>query len=261
MRAAALLMVLVMAAGPAWGWGAAGHRTVARIAQVHLNNRAIAEIAKLLEENESIVSVSSWADEVRPKRKESAPWHYINIPVWTPKGDWAPYCPAEGCIARKVKELITYLKSGEGDRTLRAEALKYLVHFMGDLHQPMHVGDRKDRGGNDTPVVFFDKATNLHSIWDTAIVERMFEREPQLKTSVDSRMEMDQRKDWERGSVDDWVWEGQALAGTVAYRYLTSPSPAVIGSEYQAQAEAAAWGQLRKGGVRLARVLNEIWPD
>lgn len=261
MRTAAVLMALVMMAESAWGWGATGHRTIAQIAQVHLNRRAAAEIAKLLEENESIVTVASWADAVRPQRKESAPWHYVNIPIWAAKGDWGLYCPAEGCVVRKVKDLITYLKSGEGDRTERAEALKYLVHFMGDLHQPMHVGDRKDRGGNDTPVVFFDKAANLHSIWDTPVVERLFEREPELKATLDTRMDLDERRALEAGSVDDWVWEGQAISGTVAYRYLTAPAPPVLGAEYQAQAEMAAWGQLRKGGVRLARVLNEIWPE
>jgi hypothetical protein len=261
MRMAAVLMTMVLVAESAWGWGATGHRAIAQIAQVHLNNRAAGEIAKLLEENESIVTVASWADAVRPQRKESATWHYINIPVWVAKGDWSPYCPAEGCVVRKVKELIAFLKSGEGDRTARAEALKYLVHFMGDMHQPMHVGDRKDRGGNDTPVVFFDKPSNLHSIWDTPIVERLFEREPQLKATLDKRMELDQRRAWEAGTVDDWAWDGQAISAAVAYRYLTSPTPAVLGAEYQAQAELAAWGQLRKGGVRLARVLNEIWPE
>jgi hypothetical protein len=261
MRIAAVLVSAVTIVQSAWGWGATGHQTIARIAQVHLNNRAATEIAKLLEENESIVTVASWADTVRPQRKETSTWHYINIPVWVQKGDWSPYCPAEGCVVRKVKELIAFLKSGEGDRTARAEALKYLIHFMGDMHQPLHVGDRKDRGGNDTPVVYFDKATNLHSVWDTPVVERLFEREPQLKAAVNERMSLDQRRALEAGMIDDWAWESQAVAATVAYRYLTSPSPAVLGPDYQAQAEVAAWVQLRKGGVRLARVLNEIWPE
>jgi len=259
MRALGLLLVISFL--PLSAWGPTGHQVVSRIAMAHLNAKARSEVAKLLEEGESPVSISSWADAVRPARRETGPWHYINLPIWVTDGDWRAFCPAEGCIVRKVEELIAYLKSGEGDHTQRAEALKYLIHFMGDLHQPMHSGDRKDRGGNDTPVVFFDRATNLHAIWDTPIVERLFEREPQLKARLDEKIDLEQRKELEAGSVDAWVWESHDVAATVAYRYLTEQKPPVIGSEYQSQAEVAAWKQLRRGGVRLARVLNEIWPE
>jgi len=246
---------------PISAWGPSGHQAISRIAQAHLNPHARAEMAKLLEHGESAVTVASWADSVRPSRRESGPWHYINIPIWVTDGDWKTYCPAEGCVVRRIGELIAYLKSGEGDRSQRAEALKFLVHFIGDLHQPLHCGDRKDRGGNDTPVVFFDRATNLHSIWDTAIVERLFEHEPQLKASLDMRVDPEERQRLEAGTVDEWAWQSQDIAATVAYRFLTEKVPAVIGADYQRHAEPVVWLQLRRGGVRLAHVLNEIWPE
>jgi len=256
-----LLLAAAAMAAPAWGWGPTGHQAIARAAWLHLNPKAQEEIRKLLEPGETLESISTWGDEVRPNRRESAPWHYVNVPVWAPRGDWTPYCPAEGCVVRRVHELAAALKSPEGDRTQRAEALKYLVHFLGDMHQPLHAADRKDRGGNDLPVVFFGRASNLHSIWDTPIVERLFEREPQLRAQLDERTPLEQRQEWQRGGIDDWLWETHRASREVAYANIPEMRPAVLGAEYQAEAEVIVWKQLRKAGVRLAKLLNETWPE
>jgi hypothetical protein len=255
-------LAALAALGPmAWGWGPTGHRAIAQIAWLHLSPRAQAEIRKLLESGETLESVSTWADEVRANRKESAPWHYVNVPVWISGGEWAPYCPAEGCVVRKVHELASALKRDGLERTERVETLKYLVHFLGDLHQPLHSGDRKDRGGNDLPVVFFGRPSNLHSIWDSAIVERMFEREPQLKTQLAERTPLEQRQEWQRGSINDWFWETRQFSREVAYASVGEARPAALGAAYQAEAEVVVWKQLRRAGVRLARILNEVWPE
>jgi hypothetical protein len=257
--AGALAMTLLAPA--TWAWGPTGHQAIARLAALHLNPRAQQEIAKLLEENETLITVSTWADQVRPQRKETGPWHFIDIPIDAERGDWETYCPAQGCVIRKINELIAFLKSGQGDRTQRAEALKFLVHFVGDLHQPLHAGEKGDRGGNDVPVVFFDKAANLHWIWDSSIIDRLFEREPEWREKFTRQVDPEQRSAWVAGGVADWAWDSVRVSKDVVYGNLPAERPAVIRGDYQAKAEGPALLQLRKAGVRLAKVLNDIWPE
>ncbi len=127
-------------------WGREGHRLIAEIAERRLNQKALAAVAALLGPGETLQSVSAWADEVRPDRKETTTWHYINIPLTAPKADYRTYCPATGCVAGIIGEMESRLRNPSLSKKERYEALKFLVHFVGDLHQPLHCGDRGDRG-------------------------------------------------------------------------------------------------------------------
>jgi hypothetical protein len=123
------------------------------------------------------------------------------------------------------------------------------------MHQPLHVGEHQDRGGNDVRVVFFGRPMNLHTVWDSGIFERMHGR------GLDEPIDDATAAAWRSGAVDDWLWESQRLAREVVYGKLPSGSPAVSSEEYQAAAEPVVRSQMRKAAVRLAQVLNEIWPD
>lgn len=231
-----------------FGWGPEGHRVVARIAAGRLNPKAAAAVKDLI--GVPMADVSIWADEVRPQRRESGPWHYTNIPIDAPRTRSANYCPAEGCVVSKIEELVQTLKTGT-DRAGRVEALKFLIHFVGDMHQPLHAGDKQDRGGNDTKAVYFGQEFNLHRIWDSELLGRMDKDEDRLVNSL--KTSRCKRRKLSRGGVEDWVWESHDVARDVAYRNLTPQ----LSEDYQKAAEPALRLQLQRGGLRLAKLLNK----
>lgn len=111
---------------------------------------------------------STWADEIRRDRPETAPWHYVDIKVTSTGLDRGRNCPGDDCVVAQIEKDLAIVR----DRTLappiRAEALRFLIHFVGDLHQPLHAADSHDRGGNEVRVVLDGELTNLRAVWDTA---------------------------------------------------------------------------------------------
>lgn len=256
-RSLALLFLLT---APAWSWGREGHSLIGVIAERHLNPEARAAVAQLLEPGESLASIGSWADAIRGERKETSTWHYINLPVSAARGDWRAYCPETGCVVGVIPEMIARLRNPSLSRMEKAEALKFLTHFVGDLHQPLHVADKGDRGGNDVPVVFLDRASNLHSIWDTPILMWMLENDRGLRERLTRRVGYWERRRMAGGSLNDWAWEAHAISRDVAYQRLPEGTPKVLGVEYARNAAPAVEMQLQRAGLRLARVLNELFP-
>ncbi len=248
---------LLAMAPQAFGWGREGHRLIAHLAMQHLNGKAKAGVAQLLAQGETLESIASWADEVRNQRRETSTWHYINIPVATPKGDWRPFCPPTGCVVGVIPELIAKVKDTSLTTAQRGEALKFLVHFVGDMHQPLHVGDKGDRGGNDVQVVYLDRPTNLHSLWDTPILDTAEQRDPQLKAKLEKKAGFSERRRHSKGTLDDWAWDAHAASRDIAYGLLPAARPAVLGDDYFARASPVVQAQIRRGGVRLAKILND----
>lgn len=252
-------LLLILAASTAWGWGREGHDLIGRIAARHLSPEARAGVAALLESGETLASVGSWADEIRGQRRETSTWHYINLPITEPRGDWRAWCPPTGCVVSVIPDMIARLRDPSLDRAAKAEALKFLTHFVGDLHQPLHTADRGDRGGNDVPVVFLDRPANLHSVWDTPILRWMFEQEAGLAERLAGGVNYWERRKMEAGSLDDWAWEAHGISRDVAYRDLPDGNPVVLGEAYARRAAPAIELQLQRAGVRLARLLNEVF--
>ncbi len=250
-----LCLAALLAAAPAWPWGPDGHRLVAEIAWKHMTEAARAEVTKLLPEGETLISVSPWADEVRPQRRETAPWHYINIPVEAPRGDWRPYCPNGECIITAVQRFAAKLEDRRLSAAEREEALRFLVHFVGDLHQPLHCGDRRDRGGNDVPVVFRGRPTNLHSIWDTPLFAEMLQREG-ARDRLLRQAEPEELRLAAAGGPEQWVWDSQRASGEVAYAALPPERPALLDDEYAKRTYEVIERQIRLAGLRLASMLN-----
>jgi hypothetical protein len=249
--------VLILAPA-AWGWGREGHAIMGAIAERHLTPEARAAVARLLEPGETLASVGSWADEVRGERRETSTWHYINLPVTEPRGDWRARCPQTGCVISIIPEMMGRLRDPALDRAAKAEALKFLIHFVADLHQPLHTGDRGDRGGNDVAVVFRDRPSNLHSVWDTPILLWMMEQDPALRGRLVRGVSYWTRRRMQQGSVEDWAWEAHSISRDVAYRNLPAGDPAVLGEDYARAVAPVIERQLQRGGVRLARLLNEV---
>lgn len=251
-----LAAIVAAAALPAWPWGADGHRLIAEIAAIHLTPAARAQIARLLPAGETIVTVAPWADEIRPQRRESAPWHYINIPIDAPRGQWQPYCPNNDCIITAIERFSARLADQSLPAAEREEALRFLVHFVGDLHQPLHCGDNRDRGGNDVPAVFRNRATNLHSIWDTPLLRETIER-PGVRERLLRKAGRRETSRAMQGGPADWVWDSWEISKGYAYRSLPLERPAVLGDEYAAGAYPYIEKQLRLAGLRLAALLNQ----
>lgn len=255
-RAAPAWLAVLLLLHPAFAWGPEGHRLIAQLAEKHLNAKARAEIARLLAPGESLASVASWADDVRPKRPETAPWHYINIPITAQDRNWIRYCAGNQCVVTAIPHFRALLADTTLPSVERAEALKFLVHFAGDIHQPLHCGDHQDRGGNQVPVLFHNRANNLHSVWDTPLLLEA-ERQPGWKDRVLRKSAFFERRRLARGQPQDWAWQSYEISRTFAYAYLPSARPASLPGDYAAKAAPYIELQIRRAGLRLAALLNQ----
>jgi hypothetical protein len=233
---------------PAHAWGCKGHQTVALIAESRLSPEARQMAEKLLADNpidpklhrwcgnatsDLLVDASTWPDDIRNERR-NGPWHYIDIPRGKHKGSLDEFCGAEGCVSRAIDEQRAILKDKSADPVKRADALRYLIHFVGDLHQPLHTINNGDNGGNCVPVKYLhheplanpahpereDYSPNLHQIWDTEIVERDMEvSNPHRYADELAEKFRAEIPPWEAAGihVDQWAWEVHERAETEVY--------------------------------------------
>jgi hypothetical protein len=253
-----LLVSILCGCLPAFGWGGEGHSLIARIAWVQLTPVVQARVSEILGPNVTLQSIASWADTVRNQRRETGPWHYIDIPIDKPHLDMARDCPKGDCVISKIEDFQRVLKDPATPPVQRREALMFLVHFVGDMHQPLHSSDNKDKGGNDVHVMFGDRPQNLHSVWDSGLLAKIGKEDDVFPAlSADS---MKHRKRWARGSVESWAEQAHKDAVKITYGKLPKSAdgkPVAITAAYEAQADPLIKLQLEKAGARLARVLNE----
>ena len=150
-------------------WGKTGHRVVAEIAKKNLTENALKKINSILD-GESLPTVSTWADEIKsdPESRKYNTWHYVNIPLDEDYADIEKN--KNGDVVTAINECIEVLKNKNSPLSSKVFYLKFLIHLVGDIHQPLHVGRFEDRGGNDIKVKFFGKQTNLHRLWDTDMI-------------------------------------------------------------------------------------------
>jgi S1/P1 Nuclease len=305
----ALASAFFFSPSPANAWGCKGHETVALIAEKHLSPEAKEFVLALLKENpidpqlkrycgsavnDPMGDAATWADDIRNER-HNGPWHYIDIPRGTARGDGnlAPYCGKEGCVNEALAVQIAILKNKSAEPAKRAEALRYVIHFVGDLHQPLHSTTNDDEGGNCVPLKYFRRrprehnhgySPNLHSIWDSAILER--DAEGADSREYAERLEeayADSFEKWQQAGIhiDDWIWESHDYAEKNVYAPL-SPKVAIeqpvpvhvctddnnigarlldehiaVGDPYQDQAAPVAELRIAQAGIRLALILND----
>jgi hypothetical protein len=235
-------------------WGQNGHRTTGKIAEQHLTKRAKRKIDKLLK-GQSLAFVSTFADEIKSERKyrEFSAWHYVNMDLdetyaeadKNPKGD----------LVTAIAKCVAVLKDKESKEEDKVFYLKMLVHFVGDLHQPMHIGQRKDKGGNTVQVQWFGKGTNLHAVWDTKMIETWNMSYLELADNAKD-LSKKQIKAIEKGSVIDWVNEVHEITKEV---YKSVKVGENLRYRYSYDHFGTVRDQLQKGGIRLAKILNDIY--
>jgi hypothetical protein len=281
MRMLALLTVLACAFGCAGGgralaWGPDGHSIVAEIAQPRLSPDAAQMVQKLLK-GRSLASVASWADDVRDTRPATAPWHFVDIPLDTPTYDHDRDCAKNDCIIAELGKLRTALRCATGDA--QVEALKFAVHFVGDIHQPLHTV-LEAAGGNSINVDVFMRGlatcptcgashtpANFHAVWDVNLIQKTVwawgayvDRLEQgwLATSPDAKAEDPATN---HTAIDDdtfvqWANETHKAAPTVWY---LRPADDVLDDRYLRDVLPTLDRQLGIAGLRLARLLNQAY--
>jgi len=237
-------------------WGANGHRTTGKIAEQYLSKRTKRNIAKLLD-GKSLAFVSTFGDDIKSDKSDLYrsfySWHYVNFPFNTkyedskknPKGD----------IIVGIETCIQKIKSDAETKETKAIYLKMLVHLMGDLHQPLHVGRGEDKGGNTIQVQWFKKGTNLHRVWDSDMINHFDMGYIELAQNAD-KLSKKQVKFIQEGTVLDWVYETQKLAIKV---YDSAKPGDKLWYDYPYKNFGTVRSQLQKSGIRLAKVLNDIF--
>lgn len=246
-----------LATGPATPsavrWSISPHRAVAAFAESRLTPAAASEARRLLH-GATLADVSNWADEIRPQRPATAIWHYVNIPLADSTYRPQQHCP-RGCIVRAYAQQLLILRDRTRSDAARADALRFLVHLVADVHSPMHAGDRGDRGGNDLVVWHRGRRTNLHAFWDSGLLRAggLDERDLLQRMETTAAAHPDSRA-LSGGTVVEWALESQREAREVAYRLL--PGDLRLGQDYVDRALPVLHDRLLRAGFRLAAVLN-----
>ncbi len=236
-----------------FAWGATGHRVVGAIAAEHLSKKAGKAVQDILGD-ESLAIAATWMDEVRsdPADRYMNDWHWVTIP------DGETYATAEknpkGDAIETIGRMEKLLRSDTIPPERRLRYLRILIHLVGDIHQPLHVGKGDDKGGNDFQVRWFKKGSNLHRIWDSEMIDEDGLSYSELATSIDHATRP-QITSWQKGDAASWAHECLALRPAI---YDVQQGD-VLGYDYQHRNWPIVEEQLLKAGIRLAGVLNKIF--
>jgi hypothetical protein len=241
-------------------WGNEGHAVIGEIAEAHLTPRTQVAVRDLLalDNYTHLAEVASWADYVRMQRRYTSPWHFVDIPLDSSAYDAARDCPHDDCVVARIDLFAAVLADRNANARTRVEALKFVTHFVGDVHQPLHAEDHNDKGGNRIRVANYPGHASLHSIWDTDMIEADDSDAHALARRLDASISNDDVRRWQAGSPSDWANESHALAVT-AYALLGTPSAGAeisIPDSYVVTERPVIELQLKRAGIRLAMVLN-----
>jgi len=270
---------------PPLRWGQAGHALVASIAQTLLNTTASSSVLTLLPDvNGSMAAVASWADQIRKTYPWSSPLHYINTPDWACDYSYNRDCQDKGemgiCVDGAIQNYTVRLLDPSLPFDQLNEALKFLIHFIGDIHQPLHVGFTTDEGGNTFEGKFNDKKANLHEVWDTLIITERMNNDFQGNATLYLNYLLEQIQGAWSNDAFGWTqcisptpyndcavdWASESIVAACDYSYVEADGKTHIktgfdlGDPYYSRNMPIIEMQLAKGGVRLANVLNAIFP-
>lgn len=289
-----VLMVALIAVrtAPALAWGVEGHEVTALVAEHFLEPAAKKKLDALLASDHDtltkpdLASRAVWADKFRDSDRNTTKvhylatqnWHFVDIELSAPNFDEACFNhpavptgtpaskgPAKSCVADKIEQFRAELKDPRTAKAERLLALKFLLHFVGDIHQPMHAVDNHDRGGNSVPVLFgrHTASSALHHYWDEVLVEKLGKDAEQVAETIAAKYK-DRKSEWMQGDPKDWALQSFAVARDVAYMLPSSHARdkhgvdcVVLDQAYEDKSVPRVEEQLAKGGMRLAKILNE----
>src|SRR5690606_3361094 len=257
-----LLFCLLACTSAAHAWNGAGHRLVANLAEPHLSPEARAEVRRLLalEGASGMADVASWADELRGSGgelgKRSSGWHFVNMAEDGRAFDAARHCPDGNGVVAAIRDQAAILADRARPDVERLQALKFVIHFVGDAHQPMHAGYGHDRGGNKRQVHVHGKGSNLHALWDGDLLASagLDEAEYAAKLQVAPDQLTTEVGPYTPSAPAVWAEQSCRIATTPG----VYPDKAKIEAGYLEQHRATAERQVQLGATRLARVLNDV---
>jgi hypothetical protein len=239
--------VLVLAS-----WGFKGHRAVATIAEKHLTPHT-AEAARAYLDGQSLAEVSTWADEHRSS--ETAPWHFLNLPLGLDHAQFVAFVKASDAnVYTAILKAEAQLKDPALSADQKKLALTYLIHLVGDAHQPMHISRKEDKGGNTIQLRFEDKGTNLHSLWDSKLIDHEGLSETDIVKNYDTATPAEV-KQWQSDDPMEWIWESYQLSSGLYAE--VKPGQAIDEAYYQKYIPVVC-KRIDQAGIRLAGELNRL---
>src|SRR5207253_3412247 len=267
----AVAAATIVIPAPALAWGKTGHRVVAAIADTQLSGLARAHIKEILGGAESLDEAANWPDEMRSDpapfwQKTATPWHYVTL-----NGITYDHAPAQGDALEALAHFRSVLQDPKASLADKQLALRFIVHLVGDLHQPLHVGKCCDKGGNDVKVTFFGKPTNLHAVWDSQLVDDEQLSFTELAAKLERHISPQDVVKWWDINPRDWISESAEIRDTV---YPPPAKPVKVRKPKKGQPLLADLSysyvykftpvmerRLSQGGVRLAAYLNAIFAE
>lgn len=240
-----------------WAWGADGHRAVGKIAENHLSRKARREVQRLLG-TETMTLVSTWPDEIRyyPEFKDTAPWHYVNTPSGLPREQYVQAVKSQtnpnaySALEAQMKILADASKTKEE----RTAALKFVIHLVGDIHQPMHTGHSEDKGGNDIKLKYRGRDTNLHSLWDSGLLDYQGLTYTEMAQQYDQKLRGRQIREMQAAAPEQWLWESYQQSEKL---YQETPAGTDVDYKYYPAHADMMRQRIVEAGVRLAGLLNK----
>jgi hypothetical protein len=252
----AFFITAVLLPGLCWGWGRDGHRIIATVAENHLNETTKIMIQSLIGNN-PLYSVASWADDIRNERRDTAPWHYVNIPFGSTYNASQDCPPPRSCVVEKIAYFVKVLIDNKTSRERRAEALKWVVHLVGDIHQPMHAA-KEAAGGNGIHVSFLNGDRcghydcNLHGVWDTSMILHAGLKPNEYADRLLRLAKTDSLAGQDGGTPEQWANESVRLAQAAWVQ-----DGANLDEQYYRKEITVVDRQMALAGLRLARLLND----
>jgi hypothetical protein len=238
------------------------------IAENHMTASAQSAVDNILGPQTTLADESSWADRIKGYHPETKPWHYVNLPISKDinLNNLPSYCSGDDNIVRQIEIQIEKLKKPEASRKEKRDALRYLTHFIGDIHMPLHCAvDGDDEGGNRKRVWFSGHWTNLHTLWDRLLRDKDTYDSEKIARRLDAAFSKNQQRAWAGGTPAGWAFESYRIAKENIYpdywkqSDLQGKRRIKLNRAYQETMQPLVDQQLEKAGIRLAWILNGIF--
>ncbi len=256
-----IIMVLAFFCMPfiAGAWGVLGHRIVGEVANQYINAKTRKAIQQLLG-TESIAMSANWADFIKSDTSYNylSNWHYVNLPANLSKTDVYTFLDQQTGpnIYNKINEMVTVLKNSKSTLAQKKLALRMLIHLVGDLHQPMHTARKEDLGGNKITLTWFGEKSNLHRVWDESLID--FQQLSYTEyTKAINHPTAAQFTTWQKSSLKDCVFESYEICNKIYATGIKTDDK--LSYRYNFDWIETVDQQLLKGGIRLAKILNDIY--
>jgi hypothetical protein len=250
-----ILLCSIFISQSVFGWGQVGHRVTGEIAEQYLSIKAKQQIRSLYP-NESLAEISTYADEERSNpdefwKKTAGPWHYVTIPKGKTYKEVG--APEEGDAYSALQQFSKTLKNPQASNEEKRLALHFIVHIVGDLHQPLHAGNGTDKGGNDFKLEYFWEASNLHRVWDSGIIEGQELSYTEWTKWLSRKISPQMAAQWNQPDPNVWIAE------SIAIRDNIYPEENKISYDYKYQNLPVVKQRLQQAGVRIAAYLNRVY--